>query len=167
MFQKNCREIRCFLASTIPKEACIIMEGLYWTVKPSFDCVIVIHTSFIPLLLKLLPSSLTPCSVLLSSMLSWPGVAMSCPAIQTALAQQPQVAPAALQLRTFPRPNTTAAGPARPTSNSFFSECTEVCRIIFFFSSEAPGVGSLAAESCTSTFPSPAAERLAIMLICA
>lgn len=45
-----------------------------------------------------------------------------------------------------PQPNTTAVGPKRPMSNSFFSECTEVWRIIFFFSSEALGVGKLTAS---------------------
>lgn len=52
------------------------------------------------------------------------------------------------------QPNTTAAGPARPMSNSFSTECTKVGRIIFSYSAEAPGVESLAAESYTSTFPS-------------
>lgn len=104
--------------------------------------VIVILLAFIPFYLNLLPSSYT---FLFCYMLLWPGVAMSCPAIQTALAQQPQVASAA-------QPNTTAAGPARPMSNSFFSECTKVWRIIFSYSSEAPGVGSLALRPTQAHF---------------
>lgn len=77
--------------------------------------------------------------------------------------QQPQVASAALQLQIFLSQRQQQSGPWGPCQ---IASLVSTPRSDGSFSSEAFGVGSLAAESHTSTFPSPAAERLSVTLIC-
>lgn len=70
-----------------------------------------------------------------------------------------------LQLPCSSRPSTAKHNSSQAHVKCSFSECTKVWQIIFFFSSEAPGVGSLAAKSYTSTFPSLATELFTVKLI--